>query len=66
MRDMREKFGAEVKTFPYAFVIAKHYPGWDAPASERAPAQPDPIRLPTLPALGSGKAPKYIEIKSRS
>lgn len=65
MRDMREKFGTEVKSFPYAFVIAKHFPGWDSPASEKLTDQPEPARISTLPALASGKSPKYIEVKSR-
>jgi hypothetical protein len=62
MRDMREKFGAEVKTFPYSFVIARHFPGWDSPKPEQTAAP-----MQTLPqqALPPSKSPKYIEIKSR-
>jgi hypothetical protein len=66
MRDMREKFGAEVKTFPYAFVIDKHYPGWDSPVPGGPVEPPVTDRAPSLPALIAGKFPKYIEVKSRA
>ncbi len=73
MRDMKEKFGAQVESFRYAFVIPAHIPGWDQPLPESA-------ARPFLPAAGSGssaagksspggspakKAPTYIEVKPK-
>lgn len=66
MRDMKEKYGAEVQSFRYAFVLPSHLPGWDEPL-------PEPAARPSLPALASasgttsaGKSPRYIEVKPRA
>ena len=61
MREMREKFGAEVKTFPYAFVLKSRYPGWDSQPQDPTDAQGNPM----IPALPPHKLPTYIEIKPR-
>ena len=63
MRDIREKFGTEVKTFAYAFVLKNHPPGWDSAKPEHfltPPPEPSPLALPT------SKTPKYIEVKLRA
>lgn len=58
MRDMMEKYGAEVQSFKYSFVIPSHMPGWD-----------QPLLTPAPPALPPGhtarKRPLYIEVKPR-
>ncbi len=75
MREMREKFGAEVKPFDYAFVFPRHYPGWDQPVEAKnretgdLGATTNPNRVDaaaTAPlALPAGKTPRYIEVKAR-
>jgi hypothetical protein len=68
MRDMFAKFGTQVETFRYAFVLAKHPQGWDgaAPASGPAASQPaaDPAREPSLRRRAGDKQPTYIEVKA--
>lgn len=67
MREMKEKFGAEVGRFRYAFVLPSHAPGWDQPVPEAAAILP----TPSLPAVGSGSPPasgrhaRYIDVKPR-
>ncbi len=63
MREIREKFGSEVKAFPYAFVLKSHPAGWDSqmPNPFLTPSpNPSPLALPT------SKSPKYIEVKLRA
>jgi hypothetical protein len=57
MRDMMEKFGTEVQSFRYAFVMPRHAPGWDEAKPAPRPTAP--------PALAGGKPPVYIEVKPR-
>jgi hypothetical protein len=59
MRDMKEKYGAEVQSFPYAFVIPSHAPGWDEPLRQA----PEPAALPS--GRAAPKTPTYIEVKPR-
>ena len=72
MRDMKTKFGAEVESFRYAFVIPTHVPGWDQPLEE------PPTREAGLPSLqaapqsasaprrrATDKQPTFIEVKPR-
>lgn len=56
LRDIREKFGAEVKQFIPAFVIPRRFPGWE----NAEPGQPE-----FRPVLPGGKSPTYIEVKPR-
>jgi hypothetical protein len=72
MRDMKEKFGAEVESFRYAFVIPKRVPGWDEPLreTEALPVLSSPAPMgsvgATSAAAPSREAPrKYIEVKPR-
>lgn len=78
MREMREKFGAEVKAFPYAFVIKNHHPGWDNLSPEQMITLDAGSNLPAFPSLplyaatlglpsatSSAKSSKNIEVKRR-
>ncbi len=56
--DLIKKFGTETKSFPYAFIIAKRFPGWDAPHSEIYSFQ--------KPLLIQSKFSKNIELKIRN
>ena len=68
---MREKFGAEVRGFRYAFVLPTHAEGWDAhalvptqPAANAAPVPAnDGVEAPRRRA--GDKKPTFIEIKPR-
>lgn len=66
MRDMRDKFGAEVKTFPYAFVLAKHFPGWENLPLAKPIGSNESNEFPAFAIITQGKAPKYIVVKSRT
>lgn len=72
---MREKFGAEVRGFRYAFVIPNHGEGWDSntlipvpvPAPAQAPVAPSAAADDTaVPRRRAGdRKPTYIEVKPR-
>ncbi len=68
VRDMRDKFGAEVRGFRYAFVLPTHSEGWDShalvPTDPVAPPAANDGEAPRRRA--SDKKPTYIEIKPRS
>jgi hypothetical protein len=73
MRDMKEKFGAEVESFRYAFVIPKRVPGWDEPLKETealpvlaSPAAMGSAGAASVAAPSDGAPRKYIEVKPRS
>ena len=78
IKDMQHKFGAEVKSFSYAFVIANHAPGWEASALIKKEKDQEKFLVPHFPAFGNQAAPsisqvlsktkpgKYIEVKSRN
>ena len=55
---MKEKFGAEVQSFKYAFVIPSHMPGWDQPLQQ-------PVTQALPPGHTALKLPLYIEVKPR-
>lgn len=66
LRDIHEKYGAEVKQFTPAFVIPRRFPGWDT--MEQA-ATGGPVFRPVFPdgpVLPDGKQPRYIEVKRRA
>ncbi len=70
MRDMMTKFGAQVESFRYAFVLPKHAEGWEENAfHSTAPESAAPAPAPHLEADGTprrragDKRPTYIEIK---
>ena len=63
MREMREKFGVQVKAFTPAFVIPRHAPGWEAMDSAEAGGLV--FRPASGPAEAPAKRPVYIEIKTR-
>lgn len=70
-RDMREKFGAEVRGFRYAFVMDSHGEGWDANTLIPVPAEPPQAAAPRTddaqPRRRAGdRKPTYIEIKPRA
>ncbi|MDB5104960.1 MAG: hypothetical protein JWP91_2649 [Fibrobacteres bacterium] len=81
MRDMKEKFGAQVESFRYAFVLPRHPRGWDEPVADGAESA-DPVRSgpadavvasrnPLAPASAprrraTDKQPTFIEVKPRS
>ena len=70
MRDMMAKFGAQVESFRYAFVLPTHAQGWEGgafPAGDGAAAAPfQDGEAPPAPRRRAGdKRPTYIEIKSR-
>lgn len=68
-KDMREKFGAEVQGFRYAFVLPTHEMGWEANTLI-------PVPQPIVPAAAddSGsprrragdRKPTFIEVKPRA
>lgn len=70
-KDMREKFGAEVRGFSYAFVMPNHGEGWESntlipvpvPAPAQAPAAADDTAAPRRRA--GDRKPTYIEVKPR-
>ena len=57
LRDIHEKYGAELKEFHPAFVIARRYPGWEEsgtlrpqgsifrPVFPEKPAKPEPVAV---------------------
>jgi hypothetical protein len=60
IREMRERFGVQVKAFAPAFVIPRHAPGWEAMDSAEARG------LVFRPASEApAKRPVYIEVKTR-
>lgn len=61
-QDMQHKYRAEVKSFPYAFVIANHAPGWDN--SEIVNTKEDQVK--NLVPLSTSKPVVYIEVKARN
>jgi hypothetical protein len=63
---MKEKFGAEVRGFRYAFVLPNHDEGWDSHAL--VPAQPAPAAGNDGPGprrRATDRKPTYIEIKPK-
>ena len=78
IKEMQHKFGAEVKSFSYAFVIANHAPGWEASAFIPKEKDQEKFLVPHFPAFGNQansilpqvqlktKPAKYIEVKSRN
>jgi len=68
---MREKFGAEVRGFQYAFVMESHGEGWESntliPVPVPSAAAPAPAADDTaaLRRRAGDRKPTFIEIKSR-
>jgi hypothetical protein len=75
---MRKTYGAQVREFPYAFILPTHGEGWDsnvrAPVETPVPrsgeastperrATPEPRAMPQRRA--GDKQPTYIEIKPK-
>ena len=69
MRDMKAKFGAQVESFRYSFIIPRHVPGWDEPRPETSTPAPTPDRVPETVSAprrrATDKRPTFIEIKPR-
>jgi hypothetical protein len=66
MREMREKFGVEVKAFTPAFVIPRHAPGWETLDGAEAEAMifARPSSRPPMGDRGAeGRRPVNIEIR---
>ncbi len=65
MKDVQEKFGSEVKTFPFAFVLDRHTPGWDSNQTDQVRGTGPDRRKPLPPKQLSGKSATYIDVKPR-
>jgi hypothetical protein len=76
MRDMMAKFGTQVESFRYAFVLPNHADGWEGNACNAASpaAAPSQTRMasaqthtpdakPAFRRRAGDKQPTYIEIK---
>jgi hypothetical protein len=61
LRDIHEKYGAELKEFHPAFVIARRYPGWEESAILRPQG---PIFRPVFPGNPDKSRPVAVEVSA--
>jgi hypothetical protein len=63
-RDIKEKFGAEVQAFRYAFVLPNHGSQWES-AQTPPSAKPGVAPLPHPRRRATDKRPTFIEVHPR-
>jgi hypothetical protein len=66
MRDIREKFGAEVKPFDPSFIIPRHIPGWETMEGAEAQGMVFKPARSVAPEAPAGRKALAIEIKRRA
>lgn len=66
LRDIHEKFGAEVKPFDPSFIIPRHVPGWETMEGAESQGMVFKPARSVAPTAPTGRRAVAIEIKKRA